>query len=63
MFLGIVEFSDTEDLSGSLILMFEPSVKLERSSLNRVITGDLTALSKLVEALLSLEWNVNNIAK
>lgn len=63
MFLGIVEFSDTEDLPRSLILTFEPSVKLERSPLRTVIPGDLTALSKLIEALLSLEWNANDIAK
>lgn len=42
MFLGIVEFSDTEVLPRQLILTFEPSVKLERSPLNTVIPGDLT---------------------
>lgn len=66
MFLGVVESSDTEVLPRSLILTFEPSVKLERSPLNiinTIIPGDLTALNKLIEALLSLEGNASNIAE
>lgn len=62
-FLGKVVLSDAKVFPKSLILTSEPSVKLEKSprNINTSIPWDLATLINLTRALLSVEWDANNI--